>query len=247
MDRISSRGKVVAHHMTGTIVDMHMHTVRGAADSSLTIDELVEEAHRIGLTGVNISEHDRIWDRPQMEEFRQSSGLFVSQGMEVSTDMGHMIVVGLDHYVAGIRRAQELRRVLDEVGGFMIVAHPFRYFFDPVHFRREGRPPFDMTPEEAAERMPVFQLVDEIEVANGGSTRRENEFALAVAQVLGKRGTGGSDCHSVHGIGCFATVFEEELRSQSQMLELLRAQRFFAAEGLNKGTMTPFVEMASPS
>ncbi len=231
--------------MTGTIVDMHMHTVRGAADSSLTIEGLVEEARRIGLTGVNISEHDRVWERPQMEEFRQSSGLFVSQGMEVSTDMGHMIVLGLDHYVTGIRRAQELRRVLDKVGGFMIVAHPFRYFFDPVHFQRNGQPAFDMTPAEAAEQMPVFQLVDEVEVANGGSTQRENEFALAVAQVLGMRGTGGSDCHSIQGIGCFSTVFEEKLRSQAHMLELLRARRFYAAEGLNKGAMASFAKMAS--
>src|SRR3972149_5870747 len=125
--------------MPGTIVDMHVHTVRGAADSSLTPDQLIDEARR--------------------------SGLFVSRGMEVSTDMGHMIVVGLDGYVPGIRRATELRRVLDEIGGFMTVAHPFRHFFDPVHFRRDGRPPFDMTPEGAAERMPVFGLVDEMEVA----------------------------------------------------------------------------------
>ena len=101
---------------------------------------------------------------------------------------------------------------MDEAGGFMIVAHPFRHFFDPIHFRRDGRPPFEMTPEEAAERMAVFQLVDEIEVANGGCTPRENQFALRVARVLGKRGIGASDCHSTQGVGCYTTVFEEELR-----------------------------------
>ena len=228
--------------MPGTIVDMHVHTMRGAADSSLTPEQLIEEAHRIGLTGVNISEHDRVWDPYQMQEFRERSGLFVSQGMEVSTDLGHMIVVGLDRYVSGIRKAVELRRVLDDVGGFMIVAHPFRHFFDPVHFARDGRKPFDMTPEEAAERMPVFRLVDEIEVANGGSSPRENQFALLVAKVLGKRGTGASDCHSTSGIGYFVTVFEEELRDQQHMLELLRAKRFYSAQGLNVGKFRPFVE-----
>ena len=228
--------------MTGTIVDMHVHTVRGAADSSLTPDQLIEEARRIGLTGVNISEHDRVWEPHLLEEFRERSGLFVSRGMEVSTDMGHMIVVGLDRYVAGIRRAAELRRVLDEVGGFMIVAHPFRHFFDPIHFRRDGRPPFEMMPEEAAERMPVFKLVDEIEVANGGSTPRENQFALKVTKVLGKRGIGASDCHSTQGIGYYVTVFEEELRDQEHMLEQLRARRFHAAEGLPAGELRPYLE-----
>ena len=230
--------------MTGTIVDMHVHTVRGAADSSLTPDQLIEEARRIGLTGVNISEHDRVWEPHPLEEFRERSGLFVSRGMEVSTDMGHVIVIGLDRYVAGIRRAVELRRVLDEVGGFMIVAHPFRHFFDPIHFRRDGRPPFEMTPEEAAERMPVFKLVDEIEVANGGSTPRENQFALKITKALGKQGIGASDCHSTQGVGYYVTVFEEELRDQEQMLEQLRARRFHAAEGLPAGELRPYAEQA---
>jgi len=229
--------------MAGTIVDMHVHTVRGAADSSLTPDQLIEEAGRIGLTGVNISEHDRVWETHLLEEFRERSGLFVSRGMEVSTDLGHMIVIGLDRYVPGIRRAAELRRVLDEVGGFMTVAHPFRHFFDPIHFRRDGRPPFEMTPEEAAERMPVFKLVDEIEIANGGSTPRENQFALKVAKVLGKQGIGASDCHSTNGVGYFVTVFEEELRDQEHMLAQLRARRFHAAQGLAAGDLRPYVEL----
>jgi hypothetical protein len=228
--------------MTGTIVDMHVHTTRGAADSSLTPDQLIEEARRIGLTGVNISEHDRVWEPQQLAEFRERSGLFVSRGMEVSTDMGHMIAVGLESYLPGIRKATELRKALDAVGGFMTVAHPFRHFFDPIHFRRDGRPPFDMTPEEAAEKMPVFALVDEIEVANGGSTPRENQFALKVAKVLGKRGIGASDCHSTQGVGYFVTVFDEELRDQQHMLDQLHARRFYPAQGLSTGNFRPYEE-----
>ena len=223
--------------MTGTIVDMHVHTVRGAADSSLTPDQLIECARAIGLTGVNITEHDRMWEDHALKEFRERSGLFVNRGMEVSTDMGHMIAVGLTAYVPGIRKARELRAVLDDLGGFMIVAHPFRHFFDPIHFRREGRPPFDMTPEEAAERMPAFGVVDEIEVANGGTQPVENQFALKVARVLGKRGVGASDCHSTQGVGYYVTVFEEELRDQAHMLAQLHAGRYYAGRGLPEGNL----------
>jgi hypothetical protein len=226
--------------MTGTIVDMHVHTVRGAADSSLTPDQLIEVAHNIGLTGVNITEHDRVWEAHQIAEFRERSGLFVSRGMEVSTDMGHIIAIGLQQYMPGIRRATELRRVLDDVGGFMIVAHPFRHFFDPAHFRRDGRPPFTMTPEEAAEKMPIFSIVDEIEVANGGTAPKENEFALQVAQVMGRKGVGASDCHSTQGVGYFVTVFEEELRDQEHMLEQLHARRYWPGKGLPAGELAPF-------
>lgn len=218
---------------------MHVHTVKGASDSSLTPEELVEEAQRIGLGGVNISEHDRLWDPYELERLGRESGLFISGGMEVSTDLGHMIVIGLDSYVPGIHHAARLRRLLDEVSGFMFVAHPFRHFFDPVHFRRDGRPLPELAPEEAA-RLPVFELVDEIEVANGGCTAEENRFALAVARILSKRGIGSSDAHSTHGLGCFTTVFEQPLEDQRDLIAALKAGRYYPAEGLLTGKLTPF-------
>ena len=111
-----------ASHAVGTAVDLHIHTVRGAADSDLQPADLAAEARRIGLAGVNISEHDRAWDTAEFEAFREQSGLFLSRGMEVSTDMGHIIVVGIDRYHAGIRSARRLREVCDEIGAVMSVA-----------------------------------------------------------------------------------------------------------------------------
>jgi hypothetical protein len=227
--------------MPGTIVDMHLHTVKGGADSSLTPRQLVEEAQRIGLDGVNISEHDRLWDAHELETFRRESGLFVSRAMEVSTDLGHIIVIGLEHYLPGIRKAAELRRVVSEVGGFMFVAHPFRHFFDPVHFRPDDCQPPSPTPEEAA-RLPIFELVDELEVANGGCTPGENRFALLVARILGKRGIGSSDAHSSQGLGCFTTVFQRPLAGERDLIAELKAGRYYPAEGLLTGAITPFGE-----
>jgi len=227
--------------MPDTIVDMHLHTVKGGSDSSLTPHQLIDEARRLGLSGVNISEHDRLWDARELERFRHESGLFVGGGMEVSTDLGHIIVIGLDHYLPGIRKAAELRRVVSEVDGFMFVAHPFRHFFDPVHFRRDGREPLSLTPEEAA-RLPIFELVDELEVANGGCTPGENHFTLLVARILGKRGIGSSDAHSTHGLGCFTTVFQRPLADERDLIAELKAGRYYPAEGLLSGSITPFGE-----
>ncbi len=227
--------------MPGTIVDMHLHTVKGGSDSSLTPEQLMGEARRIGLGGVNISEHDRLWDARELERLRRQSRLFISSAMEVSTDLGHIIVIGLDHYLPGIRKAAELRRVVSEVGGFMFVAHPFRRFFDPVHFRRDGREPPSLTPEEAA-RLPIFELVDELEVANGGCTPGENHFALLVARILGKRGIGSSDAHSTHGLGCFTTVFQRPLSDERDLIAELKASRYYPADGLLRGKLVPFGE-----
>lgn len=225
--------------MTGTIVDMHLHTVNGASDSALTSEQLLSEAHRIGLTGVNITEHDRLWDRHALEKFRETAGLFVNNGMEISTDMGHMIAVGLKSYVSGIRSAVKLREELDKVGGFLIVAHPFRHFFDPVHYMRQGKKPVFLTLDEACE-LPVFKVVHAIEVLNGGSMPRENKFALQVARRLGKTCTGGSDAHSTSGIACFSTQFEKQLTTEAELLEELHAGRCYPIEGLNLGKVIPF-------
>jgi predicted metal-dependent phosphoesterase TrpH len=225
--------------VAGFIVDMHVHTVKGASDSSLTPEQLIEEARRIGLDGVNISEHDRLWDAHEMERFRRESGLFTSRGMEVSTDLGHVIVVGLERYVAGIHKAADLRRAVTKAGGFMWLAHPFRHFFDPVHYRRDGRQQPDLTAEAAA-RLPIFALVDDLEVANGGCTAQENGFALQVARILGKRGVGASDAHSTHGLGCFTTVFERPLADERDLIAELRAGRYYPAEGLLRGGVVAF-------
>ena len=67
-------------------------------------------------------------------------------------------------------------------------------------------------------------------------------LAEKAAQVLGKPVTGGSDAHSNQGIGIYVTVFERELESERQMLEELRAGRFYAGYGFRQGCLTRFSE-----
>jgi histidinol phosphatase-like PHP family hydrolase len=226
--------------MPGTIVDMHIHTTNGASDSQLRPEEMAEIAKSIGLTGVNVSEHDRVWDRYTAEAFRKEHPhLFLSPGMEVSTDLGHIVVVGLKEYVGGIRNCKELRRVVSEQGAFMIVAHPFRHFFDPVTFTRHGKQPPEMTVENM-KKLPVFELVDGIEVLNGANTMRENYLALQVANALNLPGTGGSDAHSRSGVGYYCTEFEVALESVQHMLQEMHARRFRPIMGLPEGNPRTF-------
>ena len=212
----------------------------------LNPDDLIAEATRVGLTGVNITEHDRMWESWDLAPFRkQHAPMFVSNGMEVSTDMGHILAIGLKGYQSGIRHLAKLREVADEQGAFLVVAHAFRHFFDPVHFKREGKEPFNLSPEEAA-KLPVFQLVHGIEVLNGCNTPRENYFALQVAKILGKPGTGGSDAHSTQGIGYFVAVFDEVLETPQQMVEQMHKGRFHPGRGLAEGKLNNFWETAEP-
>ncbi len=223
---------------------MHLHSSVASSDSTLKPDKLQVLGPEAGLTGANITEHDKMWDPDLRDAYRErnaDSPFFVNFGMEVSTDLGHMTAIGLQAYVGGIRRAEQLRTTLDAVGGFLVVNHPFRHVFDAVTAMRTDGKPFDLTAEQAAE-LPVFQIVDAIEVANGCNTPRENYFAHEVARILGKPTTGGSDAHSESGIGYYATGFEREVRSGEALLEELHAGRFEAVlRGPSEGPGMHFV------
>jgi PHP-associated/PHP domain len=231
--------------LTGSVIYMHIHTTRGASDSSLRPIELARAARRLGLSAVVVTEHDRLWDSMEVERFRREQSLLLINGMEVSTELGHVLVMGLEKYVPGIRYAGELRRVVSEAGGYMIAAHPFRHYFYRIEWERQGLEPVDLTPEQAA-RLPLFELVDAVEVLNGGNNEQENAFALRVAQILGKPGAGGSDAHSHQGIGIHTTVFEREIGSEVEFMRELKAGRFCAANGLLQGDLQPFT-LASQS
>lgn len=216
--------------------DLHIHTVKGSSDSSLTVAQLIEEARAIGLDGVGLTEHGGGWDGHEFDRVFEDAGFSVFRGLEVETDMGHVLVYGLHSYVNGIHKANELRRVVDRVGGVMISAHPFRNIFN--------RPPYNLnllfkdsggypaTPQEALVH-PLFELVDGLEVANGSNTDQEDVFAHEVANRLGLGGTGGSDAHSVHGLGRCVTVFDASIRSEADLIEALKAGAFTSDRGFH--------------
>ena len=225
-----------------SIFDLHVHTNRGSPDSALSPDELVEEATRIGLTGAMVTEHDG-WPRHDFEEFSSKHDLIMVRALEVYTPLGHVITLGLEHHVSGFSRDIEtihhLRKEVDRVAGFMILAHPFRFLFDlPGVYTQnklfEDATNVPTTYEEAA-RHPIFELVDEIEVVNGGNIEVENRFAQGVTEFLGRWGTGGSDAHSTAGLGKGVTVFKGDVRSERELLDALRAGDFFPVEGFHVG------------
>ncbi len=77
-------------------------------------------------------------------------------------------------------------------------------------------------------------MVDEIEVLNGDCTDDENNLAMAVAAVLGRRGTAGSDAHTAHDLGRCVTVFEQPVASMADVMRELVAGRFAVARRVSQ-------------
>lgn len=211
-------------------VDMHVHTTAGSADSNLRPVVLRDRLVALGLDGVQISEHFRVWSELEACELAAESGFVVFRGMEWNTELGHILVLGVETYRAEIRAIAELRRFVDDAGGLMAAAHPFRHAFDPIPALWKAHKSGDMS-LEAACRHPVFEHVHAVEVLNGACTEKENELAAQVAARLGLPGIGGSDAHYVEDLGKAVTVFDAPVRSEAELIAAIRGGCARAAAG----------------
>ncbi|MBW1867236.1 MAG: PHP domain-containing protein [Deltaproteobacteria bacterium] len=199
----------------GFYIDLHMHTFPASQCSSAPVDDLIEEAKRIGLNGICLTDHNYVWQADQVEKLRRKHEFLILRGNEITTDQGDVLVFGMEKDIKGIIRLEELRKEAQKVDAFMIVAHPFRGF---LIF---GAGQVGLTPEKAMQR-PLFKLVDGIEIMNGKVTEKENHFAAQVAAGLGLPITGGSDAHEVEEVGKYATCFPGVIRDEKDLLAALK-------------------------
>lgn len=203
----------------GFVIDLHAHSFPASSCSSSSADELIEEARRIGLSGICLTDHNHVWTSEQVEQLRQKHCFPVFRGNEITTDQGDMLVFGLEKDIKGIIKLQDLRDEVIDAGGFLIAAHPFRGFltFSTVQL--------GLTREVAAQR-PLFQWVDGVEVLNGKVTEKENGFASSVAEALRLPATGGSDAHQAAEVGRYATRFFAAVHTEADLLRALKSREY---------------------
>lgn len=214
----------------GMLIDLHTHTRDGSPCAYMEPSALVQRAKRIGLDGVCITEHNQPWDRRAIEALRKAHDFLVIGGIEVTTNLGEILVFGLHKSVINVWEAEELKEMADEAGGVMIAAHPFRGQIGPGSSVYLSPP---LTVETASQR-PVFQMVDAIEVYNGRSGPEELNFARAVSERLNLKGAGGSDAHNVASVGWCITIFENRITNEEELIAEIRAGRFRGANGLSQ-------------
>ncbi len=205
------------------IIDIHTHTYPTSVDSFIDADELIEEAKRIGLDGICITDHDGFWDHREVEELSRRHDFLVLPGCEVTTEEGHLLVYGLRKYIFGMHRAAFVKEKLDREQGAMVVAHPYRRTY------RKGAHVSQAAYHEMVERAArneVFGMVDAVEVFNGRGIPEENAFSQEMAKWFGLPGTGASDAHRLEDLGSFATEFEQRITSLDDLIAELRAGRF---------------------
>jgi predicted metal-dependent phosphoesterase TrpH len=190
--------------------DHHLHTARHSPDSIIDPTELIEQARRIGLDGLVITEHDYQWEADELAELAgRAAPLRVFSGAEVSALEGHFLVYGLpslDEVFPGI----ELTDLLKVVRGYeaaIVAAHPFRW-----------DQPFE---EIIARHGPVF---DALELVSNNVTDQTRAKTEAILSQHPMGATGSSDAHDLRTVGCYYTEFDRSIDTITDFVAALRSR-----------------------
>lgn len=191
------------------LIDLHCHTRVHSACSALTPDALVRAAQARGLDGVCITEHDALWPLADVERLAAEMSFVVLRGMEVTTEVGHVLVFGAQRHAPEMATLAELRRIATDQGALMFLAHPSRKYGTVL--------PDDLP-----------RWFDSVEAQNGTEGMLQNDHAVRLAAGMPLPGIGGSDSHSVREVGVCATEFEAAVRDEASFLAALRSGAYRA-------------------
>ena len=204
------------------IIDLHTHTLPWSDDSNLEIPELIHMAKQAGLDAICLTEHDWFYDKNASARLSQEHDFLILPGVEVNTDDGHFLVFGVEKYSFGMQRTEYLKRVVDEAGGVMILAHSYRRNFHTDDNIQASVEQYCQT--------PIFRFVNIIETLNGRASERQNKFSQELCHRLNLKGVGGSDAHSISDIPSCATLFERKISNVEELIAELKAGRFKAVD-----------------
>ncbi len=191
------------------LIELHCHTSRYSACSTLEPVEMVRRIRRRNLQGVVVTEHYRLWTQEELELLRKEAeveeNFLLFAGEEVETDFGHVVVLGAPSTIGRKTKLQSLRRSFPEAA--LIWAHPFR----------NGREP---SPEQLLD-----PRIDAVEIFNLNHTDKENFAALRAWHRDRFTAVGGSDAHGQRGAGLLPTLFDHPFRRPEELIEEIKQGR----------------------
>lgn len=208
------------------LIDLHNHTWPRSHDSVLNPDDLVVRAKKAGLDAICFTEHDTLWDAKSVADICERHNFLVMAGVEIGTDDGHILTFGIDKYVFGMHRSNELAGHVEAHDGAMVAAHPYRRQM-PWYIRDEEE--YQRSLQKASEN-PAYRFVCGMEELNGRGSEKENAFSRRLCDLMGMPGTAGTDSHSIQDVGKCATYFERIINDERDLIRELLAGRFYAVD-----------------
>jgi predicted metal-dependent phosphoesterase TrpH len=194
-------------------IDLHTHSFF-SGDGVSSPEEMIASARRKGLHGFALTDHntckgiDYLLKKGLMrEDGLPVDGFLIIPGVEISTDDGHLLCLGVTLPNMKGEPALEVCHAIHERGGLAIPAHPYDYFRAGIR-------------QSVIETLPI----DAMEVFNAATTFQHcNARAYKYAGAHGLPMTAGSDAHHERAIGTAYTVLDtDELSLENVMRQILQ-------------------------
>lgn len=170
-------------------IDMHVHTCY-SVDSLITPEQLVFYAKKRGLSGVAITDHDRLDGALKIAE---ETDFLIIPGIEISSSDGHIVGLNVKEPVSrGLSAVETVDRIHD-AGGVAVACHPIGLFKGSLGGHTNSS--FDAVEVINSSAIPFSHSVKQ---------------SMKIASRLGKPSVAGSDAHYGPEIGCAYTVVNAE-------------------------------------
>ncbi len=203
------------------ILDLHAHSIT-SDDGRAKVPNYCRwiETRELPIDGFVLTEHRQFDFESDYAELGRKHGITILKGAEVETEYGHVLVFGVTEPLteafdfANIDLAlADVLAACEQHGAVAVPCHP-------------GRVRVGMSAHLAEHGVPAGVKI--VEIYNGGSRGNEDEIAQAMAAEHKYLGIGGSDAHIVSHIGRCATRFDEDIRSEAELVTALLSGKFAA-------------------
>lgn len=184
------------------IIDFHMHERTFSSDSRMNLIEMVEEAKRVGLDGICITDHDEFGLTEYAKEISEAMDFPIFVGIEYLSLEGDILAFGIPSLPP--KRHGSAQWFIDwvkEHGGITIAAHPFR-----SNSRGLGK------------KLLTVKDLDGVEVLNGSTSPHANQKAREYAEKIGVKCIGASDCHNLIALGRYATFVDYDCKTVDDLV-----------------------------
>lgn len=191
-------------------VELHSHSA-GSYDGRDSVERMLTYASRNGLDAIAITDHDVIEASLRAVDLAPEYGVVAIPGIEVSSEAGHVLALGVDELVPkGLSFAETVETIHDE-GGTAVVPHPYQTLRCGVLA--------NVTEEEITN-------ADALEVFNSRYlTGWTNDSARELAREHGMAMTAGSDAHVAEMVGRGTTLVDAEEPTADAILAAIREGR----------------------
>ncbi len=191
-------------------IDLHIHTSERSGCGKSTEAEMIRAAKAAGLGAIALTDHGALAPSLHLAELNRLHHPFrIFPGIEIECEDEHIVVVGLEE--GALERDgwsyEALYRFVARKGGFLFLAHPFRYH-DHINVDVDAFPPGGVEIDSKNMADVDRQLLDDFFARTG------------LAPLC------NSDAHDAETVGLYHNTLQRSPADPVDLVRILREGRF---------------------